>query len=129
MGNGIYPAGGSQYAPFLLRLNFDGGEYAEFICNTNYYKMPLAVIGDSLGVDKLEMPPVTDTAALVVYCRRDVEILRMAYFSLFVFTNELAGVTPGITAAMASNRVFRAGLLPTQKQGARHPTYWLCNAS
>ena len=106
---GIYPVGKGQYAPFLVRLSFDTGDYADFICNTNYYKMSLAVIGDSLGVDKLDMPSTDDTGAMLVYCRRDVEILRMAYFSLFMFTNELAGVTPGITAAMAANRVYRAG--------------------
>ena len=125
VGNGIYPAGGGQYAPFLVRLNFDDGKSAEFLCNTNYYKMPLAVIGDSLGLDKLEMPPITDIPAMLIYCRRDVEILRMAYFSLYVFTDELAGVTPGITAAMASNRVFRKGYYDKKKkvQGTQHLEY------
>ena len=122
---GIYPVGKGQYSPFLVRLAFDTGNYAEFICSTNYYKMSLAMIGDSLGVEKLDMPSSDDTDAMLVYCRRDVEIVRMAYFSLFIFTNELAGVTPGITAAMAANRVYRAGYYNKGRkvQGTRHLEY------
>lgn len=119
---GIYPPGGGQYAPFLLRLAFDTGDACELLCNTNYYKMPLKTIGDSLGVAKLDMPSADDDAAMLEYCYRDVEILRAGYFYLHQFTQELAGVTPGITAAMAANRVFRAGYYRKNKtvQGTQH---------
>ena len=122
--NGIYPVGQGQYAPFLLRLNFDHG-YAEFLCNTNFYKSSLARIGESLKVPKLEMPPVTDIPAMVDYCANDVRILRMAYFAVFSFTQEIADTTPGITTAMAANRVYRKAYYTREKtvQGSQHIGY------
>ncbi len=104
---GIYPADNAGFAPFFITLNFGDDRYAELICNTNFYKMPLAVIGDSLGVEKLAMPPTDDLDALTIYCRRDTEILRKAWFNVFAFTHSLGDTTPGLTAAMASNRVYR----------------------
>ena len=106
---GIYPADKSGFAPFFITLDFGNGRYAELICNTNFYKMPLAVIGESLGVPKLVMPAVEDAEAMLVYCQRDTEILRIAWFNVFAFTLDLAGTTPGLTAAMASNRAYRKG--------------------
>ena len=104
---GIYPADKSGFAPFFITLDFGKDRYAELICNTNFYKMPLAIIGESLGVPKLAMPCAEDMAAMLVYCQRDTEILRMAWFNVFAFTQDLAGTTPGLTAAMASNRAYR----------------------
>ena len=104
---GIYPADKSGFAPFFITLDFGKDRYAELICNTNFYKMPLAVIGESLGVPKLEMPSIEDQTAMIEYCQRDTEILRKAWFNVFAFTLDLAGTTPGLTAAMASNRAYR----------------------
>lgn len=115
----------SGFAPFFIRLDFGKLGIAEMVCNTNYYKMPLRKIGDSLGVAKLEMPETEDRENMLIYCRRDVEILRLAYFSLFQITQTLAGVTPGITAAMAAKRVFQAGFYDMKKavQGTQHIGY------
>ena len=114
----ILPGDGRNFAPFLLTLEFVEGS-ATLICNTNFYKQSLESIGDSLGIDKLAMPlpdrygsRAEYLGELEYYCKRDVEILRMAWFFMFSFTQELAGTTPGITAAMAANRVFRAGFMP-----------------
>ena len=121
---GIYPAGNQGFSPFLMRLVFPGGA-ADLLCNTNFYKMPLATLGKSLGIAKLEMPDVDDADAMLIYCQRDTEILREAYFAMFRYTRELAGITPGITAAMAAMRVFRKGFYTPDKdvQGSQHLDY------
>ena len=118
---GIYPLPGQGYAPFLLKLNFDGG-VCELLCNTNFYKQSLAKIGDSLGMAKTELPSTDDIPAMLEYCRNDVAILRAAFFALFAYTQDIAGVTPGITAAMASHRVYKAGYYRGLKdaQGTQH---------
>ena len=118
---GIYPLPGQGYAPFLLKLKFSNG-VCEMLCNTNFYKQSLASIGDSLGLPKMAMPPTDDMAAMLEYCRNDVTILRAAFFALFVYTQDIAGVTPGITAAMASHRVYKAGYYQGVKdaQGTQH---------
>ena len=122
--DGIYPLPGQGFAPFLLSLQFEGGK-AELLCNTNFYKSSLASIGDSLGLPKTDMPETGDTVAMLEYCRNDVAILRAAFFAMFAYTQDIAGVTPGITAAMASNRVYRAGCYRGNKdaQGTQHIPY------
>ena len=122
--DGIYPLPGQGFAPFLLTLQFEAG-IAQLLCNTNFYKTSLASIGDSLGLPKMDMPETQDTTAMLEYCRNDVAILRAAFFAMFAYTQDIAGVTPGITAAMASNRVYRAGYYRGDKdaQGTQHIPY------
>lgn len=122
--NGIYPVGGQGYAPFLLSLKFDKG-ICELICNTNFYKMPLSRIGDSFGIKKLEMPEAELSDTMREYCKRDVEILRDAWFAVFAYTQRIADTTPGITTAMAANRVFRKAFYTPRKkvQGTQHIPY------
>lgn len=103
----IAPPHRAQYAPFLYTLDFGNDDYAQLLCNTNFYKMSLADIGESIGYSKLSMPDIDDTQELETYCQRDTEILRIAYFMLFEFSNEIGDTTCGITAAMMSNRIFR----------------------
>ena len=110
--NSIIPVVAKGFTPFVISLDFDGLE-AELICNTNFYKQSLASLGDSFGTDKLEIPDVDDIDAMVIYCRRDVEILRKSYFFLFEFTDEIGGVTPAQTIAMSANRVYRNRYMPT----------------
>lgn len=121
---GIYPLPGQGYAPFLLKLQFEAGE-CELLCNTNFYKQSLASIGDSMGMPKTTMPGTDDIPAMLEYCRNDVAVLRTAFFAMFRYTQDIAGVTPGITAAMASNRVYRAGYYQGEKtaQGTQHLAY------
>ena len=121
---GIYPLVKEGYAPFLLRLQFEDG-YAQLLCNTNFYKQSLASIGDSLKLPKTDMPDTGDIPAMLEYCRNDVAILRAAFFAMFAYTQDIAGVTPGITAAMASNRVYRAGYYRgrIEAQGTHHIPY------
>ena len=113
VGNGIYPVSGQGQAPFFIVLQYPD-KTVEMVCNTNFRRMPLAVIGESFGFPKGTMPDETEyedgkeyLADLETYCRRDVEILRESYFDLYDFTAEVTGTTPGFTAAMAANRVYR----------------------
>ena len=49
---------------------------------------------------------------VIRYCRRDVEILRRAWFSLFQFSNDVAMTTPGITVASMTQRLYAARWFP-----------------
>jgi len=122
---GIYPIAGQGYAPFLICLNFEGKGKVELVCNTNFYKMSLSKIGASIGVRKLDMPEAELSDAMREYCKTDVEILRKAWFSIFAYTQQIANTTPGITAAMAANRVYRKAYYnPKRKvQGSQHIPY------
>lgn len=120
----IIPVHSKGYSPFLLTLNWQGSRI-EVLCSTNFYRMPLDAIGQSFGYPKGAMPTDTDAPdyleRLIAYCKRDVEILRLAYFHMFEFTQEIAGETPGLTLAMCSMRVFRKAYLGDyQVQGTRH---------
>ena len=120
-GSSIMPAEVSAYSPFLLRLGYDNDTYAELIDNTNFYKMSLSAIGDSLRIPKLDMPETTERESMIAYCYRDVEILREAYFRLFSFVNTF-GTTPSITTASAAMRVFQKRFYERKQvvQGSQH---------
>jgi hypothetical protein len=54
--------------------------------NMNYFRCSLAVLGDSIGLEKLEVDWKTkDTELLSTYCRRDVEIMVKAWQTLYAF--------------------------------------------
>lgn len=132
------------YAPFNVTICFKSGARVQFICNTNFHKTTLAALGESFGIAKLTMPEL-DPALLadqhllgseydamdsfvlghvspggivdvLRYCRRDVEVLREAWFSLFRFSDDLAGTTPGLTVASMSLRLFRRRWLGITKK-------------
>ena len=56
---------------------------------------------------------------VIQYCKRDVEILREAWFSLYRFTQRVAKTTPGITVAQAAMRCFKRRWLPKPHNGFR----------
>ena len=132
------------YVPFNVTITWGGESFTQFVCNTNFHKTSLAKLGPSFGIAKLTMPPLYkellqnvteltnayDTMDSTVmghfpnspivevlrYCRRDVEVLREAWFSLFRFSHDMAGCTPGVTVASMSLRLFRRRWLPAVKQ-------------
>ncbi len=116
----IMPNENGGYAPFLLRLDY-GDTYVELLDNTNYYKMSLSDIGDSLEIPKLDMPETHERESMIAYCYRDVEILREAYFGLFDFVSQF-DTTPSITTASAAMRVYRKAFYVkrNQVQGTQH---------
>ena len=134
------------YTPFNVTITWGGDAWTQFICNTNFHKTSLANLGESFGIAKLEMPPLDSSllnnysdldsleldlmdAAVMEhfnlspilkvfrYCRRDVEVLREAWFSLFKFSNEMAGCTPGITVASMAKRLYCRKWLPLLNKG------------
>ena len=114
MDRGIYPGpGAAGFTPFFMTLAWKDRPWGTtIICNTNFHKMSLAKLGESLRYPKLEMPPMkvnpTDDELLkiITYCTRDVEVLRRSWFSLFEFSKNVAGITPGLTAADMAKRMF-----------------------
>lgn len=60
-----------------------------FIDTLNYWRLPLAKIGKSVGLEKLEMPgEVKNSKAFVEYCKNDVMILKKAVTQLIAFLIE-----------------------------------------
>ena len=53
---------------------------------------------------------------LIKYCKRDVEILRRSWFSLFKFTKQ-HGVTPGLTVASMGQRIYAKRWFPRLPPG------------
>ncbi len=117
----ICPPTGQGYAPFFLVLKLADDRKVELICNTNFFKMSLADLGESIGFEKWDMPDVDDRASLLAYCKRDVEIMRRAWFDLFRFVSAF-DTTPGLTAAMCAMRVFRSTFYDDEwnAQGSEH---------
>ena len=92
---------------FLWKVSHPKGKL-EFINTGNYVPFPLAVIGRDLGFPKLEIN--FDNATndeLIIYCRRDVEIIEDFIFKFidFLVDNEL-GEFKSTIASQALN-VFR----------------------
>ena len=129
------------YTPFNVTIQWGGDAWTQFLCNTNFHKTSLAKLGESFGIAKLPMPPLTHDLlnqrglldnpnldamdstvmghfdltgilAILRYCRRDVEVLREAWFSLFRFSDNMAGCTPGFTVASMAKRLYCRGWLP-----------------
>lgn len=129
------------YTPFNVTITWGGDAWTQFLCNTNFHKTSLAKLGESFGITKLDMPklslnlfeeiellnnPSLDQMDATImehfnlcgilkvlrYCRRDVEVLREAWFSLFRFSDSMAGCTPGITVASMAKRLYCRGWLP-----------------
>ena len=129
------------YTPFNVTIQWGGDSFTQFLCNTNFHKTSLAKLGESFGVSKLTMPALepsllaerglldnpsldamdasvmgqfgaTGILAVLRYCRRDVEVLREAWFSLFRFSDTMAGCTPGFTVASMAKRLYCRGWLP-----------------
>lgn len=66
----------------------------EMLDTLNWWRMPLAAIGESLGIPKLTMPPVDASCDdWDTYCRQDVEILRVAlhHWWAFLTKHDLGG--------------------------------------
>ena len=134
------------YTPFNVTITWGGESFTQFLCNTNFHKTSLAKLGDSFGIAKLTMPELkpellneqgllnnssldlmdsivmghfgfTGILAVLRYCRRDVEVLREAWFSLFRFTDSMVGCTPGFTVASMAKRLYCRGWLPKLNRG------------
>jgi len=80
--------------PFLMKLHKPGktkGKTIMIVSSTNYYKNSLAELGDIFGLPKLEAAFNAPLAEAITYCRRDVEILKLAmdHFIEFITREDL----------------------------------------
>ena len=112
---GIYPPTSAGFSPFWVVLRWKAGHCSELVCNTNFHKCSLKSLGKAVGTAKLTMPSATDSAALLTYCKNDVEILRKGWFLLFQFSQDVAGTTPGLTVAQMAMRCWLKRWFPPQK--------------
>ncbi len=77
--------------PFILGLRDKIGGRMIFVDTLNWFRCSLKELGESIGLEKYEMPPETATAKhWSMYCERDCEIVEKAFLGLidFVKTND-----------------------------------------
>tara|TARA_Y100000310_G_C20701625_1_gene830504 strand:+ start:1920 stop:3719 length:1800 start_codon:yes stop_codon:yes gene_type:complete len=102
--------------PFILRLKRDK-RFLALIDTLNYFQSSLDKLGESIGIDKLEMPCYSDSMEKwTEYCRRDVDVIKTAVLNLrdFVEANDLGSFRPTL-ASQAMNafrhRFYEGGIL------------------
>lgn len=91
-----------------------GGRALLFLDNMNYFKSSLERLGQSIGLEKLKMPRKTETdfKKLMVYCKRDVEIMFKAWKLLleFLTINDLGNFSKTIAGQAFS--AYRHRFMP-----------------
>jgi len=81
--------------------------------NMNWWRASLATLGESVGLPKLSVDfDTTSDEELLVYCRRDVEILVRLWRSWFAFLDEHDLGSFGITAAKQAFNAYRHRFMP-----------------
>lgn len=91
------------------------GQTLRVLDTLNFWRQKLAVIGDTVGLPKLDMPARDAPAgAWETYCRRDVEIIMAACLRWFAFlqAHDLGGFAP--TLASQAMRGFRHRFMPAR---------------
>lgn len=93
--------------PTIITLKRDSVTLV-FLDTLNWWRMPLAKLGERLGLPKLDMPP-RDAGKAVwdVYCKRDVEVMKVTVVQWLAFLkdNDLGGFAS--TLASQCFRTFR----------------------
>jgi hypothetical protein len=83
------------------------------LSSTNYYQFPLAKLGECFKIPKLEIDyNVKDINASVTYCRRDVEILKVAILQFIKFIQDEKLGSFKYTIAGQSFNAYRHRFLP-----------------
>lgn len=124
--------GGESFTHFLDNTNFHKTSLANLGESFGISKLPMPVLEpgmlqllpvldlrcmeslDSKAMEHwTEEGPAQPVVDVVRYCKRDVEVLRESWFSLFRFSDEVAGVTPGQTVASMAKRCYQRRWLPS----------------
>jgi len=80
----------------------------QFVDNTNLFPGRLAALGESLGLEKLPMPKVSASdETWEIYCRRDVDIMRLAWAERLSFMREHKLGTFKFTLASQAMSTYR----------------------
>ncbi len=91
---------------FLMTMKNDDGKKLEFVSSTNYFSESLASLGKTFGLDKLEYDYDNGSVEEAeIYCRRDVEILKVAVES---FRDFIKAEDLGVLARTAAGQAFNA---------------------
>jgi hypothetical protein len=92
-----------------------GKHKLQLLDNLNLFPYPLADLGKSVGLEKLEVDFDTATDAdLLVYCKRDVEILVAAWRRWLRFLDEHKLGNFGITIARQAFNAYRHTWMPVK---------------
>lgn len=94
--------------PPIILVWRKGSKTLKFLDTLNWWRMPLARIGESLSLPKLKMPGKrAGSAAWDRYARNDVEIIRRAVLEWLAFLDHYDLGTFGPTLASQAIRAFR----------------------
>lgn len=76
--------------PNILKCRMTNTKKTIIFCDSlNYFRCPLAELGKSVGLDKLEMPTMAASDdKWFEYCRRDVDVLEKAMLGLMALVQE-----------------------------------------
>ena len=102
-------------APPMIITWKRGRQTIKFIDTLNIWAVPLADLGESIGLPKLDMPKSKDSmSAWNAYGRRDTEIIMTACIKWFAFLREqnLGGVSP--TLASQAFNAYRHRFMPVK---------------
>jgi DNA polymerase type B, organellar and viral len=93
--------------PTIFKCRWEG-KTVVFVDTLNYWQMPLAALGESVGCSKAPMPKSPkDRKGWDRYCRRDVEVLDKAITKLIAFVQEHRCGSLAMTLASLSMSAYR----------------------
>ncbi len=90
----------------------------------NYYRVPLKILGESVGIAKLVMPSyATGQDEWDIYCKRDVEVIMYAMISFMRFVDQedlgnFAKTTPGQSFTAFKHRFMHHKIFIDSNEGA-----------
>jgi len=102
-------------APPLILTWQNGNRVIKFLDTLNWWRLPLSIIGENIGLPKLPMPEKDASAALwEQYGKRDVEVIQSVVKSWIAFLreNDLGGFAP--TLASQALGAYRHRFMPTK---------------
>lgn len=100
-------------APPLILTWRKGSRTIKYVDTLNIWRMPLAKVGESIGIPKREMPPPEASRGdWDAYGRQDVEVIRQATLRWLTFlrANDLGGFSP--TLASQAFKAYRHRFMP-----------------
>lgn len=94
--------------PTVISLTRADGGNTLIVDTLNYWRTSLKMLGQSVGLDKLDMPPWEESyETWVLYCKRDVEIIELAITRLIKWWKEHKLGKFGFTSPSLAMAAFR----------------------
>jgi hypothetical protein len=127
--------------PTIISLKFTNGKLFQLVDSLNYCPVPLHVLGESVGIPKLEMPSrEAPFDEWVNYCERDVDVLAAFFCRLLRWWNQgkygkWAYTAPGLAIAAWRTHFLKGDVWPARDwiykleraayYGGRVQPFWL----